>query len=156
MVRCSASCGVILWVWDMACLAFSWLVFWDWMKDGSVRRMIGEGELEAKGNEHGAGRAVKPMHAALHGIAPRHPGSGQSPARVDRDGVQVEQHTQQYKGQRLVLGARRNELRHKSQEKNRHLGIEHIGPEAAQKNRLERLGNFGRSHRDMVGAGLRR
>jgi hypothetical protein len=85
-------------------------------------------------------RRIQPMHGALHRPqAARGPGSQQRVAHVDGHGVDVEQHTQQHERQRRVAGMRGNELRHKSQKKQRHLGVEHVGQKAFEKYAFQML-----------------
>jgi hypothetical protein len=96
------------------------------------------------------------VHATLDGIAPGHPRRRQRPARVDRNGVEVEQHAQQHKRQGLVVGVGRNELRHEGQEENRDFGVEHIGPEPAQPDGAQAAGRLGRGQGHQVGGDLGR
>ena len=121
MVRCSASWGV--------------------MGMASPRVLVGRdcrpGPAEAKGDEHGAGRAVQPVHAALHAAAARHPGRGQRPSRNSRGWLlTLNSAPSSTKASALLLGLGRDELRHEGQEEDRDLGIEHVGPEAAAEDAL--------------------
>jgi hypothetical protein len=124
--------------------------------DGALQRFLGgdghgfyllEGQAEGASVQaslspkpmNRAPATVQPVHATLHSTGtPRHPRRGQRPARVDRNGVDVEQHPQQHERQGLVVGARCDELRHKGQKEDGHLGVEHIGPEAAQEHAAQR------------------
>jgi hypothetical protein len=95
--------------------------------------MVGQGQLEPEGNKKGTRNAVKPTHALPNdGGAGGQPRSRQRPAYVDPQAIEVEQQAQQQKGQGLVLNARANELGHKGQKEQRHLGVEGIGPKASE------------------------
>src|SRR5687768_2818998 len=119
------------------CSMVRWSASWGVMDMSSPRNLsvgiVGQGQPQAKRNEHGARGAVQPVHAALHAAVAGHPAGGSGPGGVHRDAVDVEEGAEQHEGQRLVLGLRRDELRHERQEEDRDLRVQHVGEEAAAK-----------------------